>query len=1026
MMKRIIAIIMAITLVMGNNVSMLAEEICAGEQVLANNNENVISGDCGKNITWTLSEGILNIKGRGVMTDYAYEEFAPWYSHRKEIINVVISDEISSIGNYAFYNCENIKTINIPNGVNQIGSDAFRGCKRLSNITIPKGVTAIGYQTFSCSGIKSIDIPETVTTIDYGAFYNCSNLSSIILPDGLVSIEDNAFSDCSNLANIEIPSSLTSFGANVFEGTKWLEEQLEKDSFVVINGVLVKASSTMESAIIPNEVSIIGELVFDEDSILKKVVINEQVKVIKNRAFVECKFLTDVYITESTTDIAHGAFEHNISGGRVVIHGKAGSYAETFANNQEIYFVWTDDVVENDYELIIENGVVTGYTGVPVDVEIPENVRSIGSEAFKDCKSLKSINIGNVSTIAGYAFSGCTGLKEVEFGKRVMSIAAYAFQGCCSLEQIEIGINVNRIEKYAFSDCYSLKEVEIPQNVTSFGNMVFSDTEWLLTKFEESPVVIVNNILIDCDTTKKEFHVPDGVTTIASFCFFNGIRITIPESVINVYNWSKIGTCDDVIIYGKRGSTAHSFAENNGFIFKDKTELYTVTFDVNGGVNLNTSNKRVEQNESIGKLPDVERDGYVFVGWYTTENGGVRVTEDMLVTSDITIYAHWETEVSSTYTATSVSEFQSNHKYLNNQDTTWIYTVADAKSLSIVFNRDTEVEADYDFIILYDKRDKVIGTYNGTQLAGQTIVTRGDTIKVRLISDDSVNGYGFKVDSVVPSYTGEDIAYTVTFNANGGTKLSTDTKEIEEDQVVGTLPTVEREGYTFKGWYTDASGGTQITENTVITEDTTFYAQWEKEITSIKRSIVKLSSESFAYDGTEKKPTVTVTCDNRTLKEGTDYTVSYANNTAVGTATVTITGIGNYCESISKNFTITTAPINEAKVTLSKSSYTYDGKTKKPSVTIKLGDKTLVKDTDYTVTYKNNKNIGKATVTIKGKGNYTGTLTKTFTINAKKGATFTSGSFKYKVTSSSAVAFTGFAKKETSKVTIPKTVKYGG
>ena len=118
--------------------------------------------------------------------------------------------------------------------------------------------------------------------------------------------------------------------------------------------------------------------------------------------------------------------------------------------------------------------------------------------------------------------------------------------------------------------------------------------------------------------------------------------------------------------------------------------------------------------------------------------------------------------------------------------------------------------------------------------------------------------------------------------------------------------------------------------------------------------------------------------------------------------------------------------ISKGEVTLSTSSYNYNGKAKTPSVTVMLGNKKLVKNTDYTVSYKNNKNIGKATVTIKGKGNYTGTLTKTFTINAKKGATFTSGSYKYKVTSSSAVAFTGFAKKETSKVTIPKTVKYGG
>ncbi|MBQ6845240.1 MAG: leucine-rich repeat protein [Agathobacter sp.] len=118
--------------------------------------------------------------------------------------------------------------------------------------------------------------------------------------------------------------------------------------------------------------------------------------------------------------------------------------------------------------------------------------------------------------------------------------------------------------------------------------------------------------------------------------------------------------------------------------------------------------------------------------------------------------------------------------------------------------------------------------------------------------------------------------------------------------------------------------------------------------------------------------------------------------------------------------------ISKAKVTLSKTSYKYDGKEKRPTVKIVLDGKTLVKDTDYTVSYKNNKNIGKATVTVKGKGNYTGTISKTFTIKVEKGDAFTSGKYKYKVTGSSTVAFNGIVSSKTTKVSIPKTVKYGG
>ncbi len=140
-------------------------------------------------------------------------------------------------------------------------------------------------------------------------------------------------------------------------------------------------------------------------------------------------------------------------------------------------------------------------------------------------------------------------------------------------------------------------------------------------------------------------------------------------------------------------------------------------------------------------------------------------------------------------------------------------------------------------------------------------------------------------------------------------------------------------------------------------------------------SSASLSRTSYVYDGTAKKPTVKV----GSLKPGTDYTVSYSRNINAGTATVTVTGIGEYAGSFTKTFTIKPAAISS--VGLKTSSYTYNGKYKKPAVTIKCGNKTL-KSTNYTVTYSKNLYPGEAKVTVKGKGNYTGSLYKTFTIKA--------------------------------------------
>ena len=151
---------------------------------------------------------------------------------------------------------------------------------------------------------------------------------------------------------------------------------------------------------------------------------------------------------------------------------------------------------------------------------------------------------------------------------------------------------------------------------------------------------------------------------------------------------------------------------------------------------------------------------------------------------------------------------------------------------------------------------------------------------------------------------------------------------------------------------------------------------------SISKASVTLSTSTYAYDGKAKKPGVTVKLNGKTLKNGTDYTVSYSNNTKVGTATVKITGKGNYTGSVSKTFKIKN---NFKKATVSGiSTKAFTGKNITQSITVKYNGKTLKNGTDYTVSYSSNKNIGTATVKIAGKGSYTGTITKTFKINPAK------------------------------------------
>lgn len=160
---------------------------------------------------------------------------------------------------------------------------------------------------------------------------------------------------------------------------------------------------------------------------------------------------------------------------------------------------------------------------------------------------------------------------------------------------------------------------------------------------------------------------------------------------------------------------------------------------------------------------------------------------------------------------------------------------------------------------------------------------------------------------------------------------------------------------------------------------------------NLAQAEITLSQNKYIYDGMAKTPSVIVKISQKTLALNTDYTVSYSNNTSVGTASVTVTGIGSYTGTVIKNFmivqngedsegNISKINIAQAAITLSQNIYIYDGREKAPAVTAKLNGKTLKFNTDYIVLYSNNIDIGTAKVIIIGKGNYTGSKSMDFAI----------------------------------------------
>ena len=137
-------------------------------------------------------------------TEYAHH----LYLNGEEIINLVIPDDVTSIGNYAFSGCSGLTSVTIPNSVTSIGEYAFYGCSGLTSVTIPNSVTSIGeYAFYGCSGLTSVDIPNSVTSIGYSAFRDCSGMTSVTIPESCKTVPHYAFENCYNLQELTLPST---------------------------------------------------------------------------------------------------------------------------------------------------------------------------------------------------------------------------------------------------------------------------------------------------------------------------------------------------------------------------------------------------------------------------------------------------------------------------------------------------------------------------------------------------------------------------------------------------------------------------------------------------------------------------------------------------------------------------------------------------------------------------------------------------------------------------------------------------
>ena len=425
-------------------------------------------GTCGDNLTWKLEDGTLTISGTGEMYNYHYGE-SPWNEEKEEITNIILPEEITRIGTYAFSGCSKLKNIEIPSSINRIADFAFNGCSSLTSVIIPEGVTKIEDGVFyDCSSLTSVIIPESVVSIEYCAFHGCGKLTSIKIPDNVTVLGTGAFGR-SGLTNVVIPKGVTCVSGVVFEGCKNLIDITIPESVTDIKSSAF-AGCGMTKIKIPSGVTSIGVEAFADCENLTSVEMSPNITNIGWGAFSKCSKLTSITIPPNVTKIGERTFYECNSLMDVTIPENVTSIGRNAFYNCDSLISVT--IPQN----VTEVGEYVFYScGNLKNVTIMEGVTKIGYEMFYDCSCLESITIPSTVKYMGYrAFSGCKNLKEVKIIDGVNKIADYAFAGCMSLTTIEIPVSVTSIGKGAFYYCNSLTTIEIPSGVTEIGGYAFA------------------------------------------------------------------------------------------------------------------------------------------------------------------------------------------------------------------------------------------------------------------------------------------------------------------------------------------------------------------------------------------------------------------------------------------------------------------------------------------------------------------------------------------------------------------------
>ena len=479
------------------------------------------------------------------------------YSNYEQVTLTFI---VSSIDNYAFYGCNELTSVSMPNTIKRIGYNAFYGCTSLSSITIPNSVEIIdGSAFYGCTGLTSFTMPNSVRSIGDNLFYGCTGLKTAKLSSSIKELIGTFFG-CTGLTSIEVPGSVISLNC-AFTGCTNLSSVVLPGSLQTIGSRSFEDCSSLTALFVPNSVTAIGEKAFNNAGLTSLEIPCTTTEIGKD-AFINCNslrsvtsrainppvmansgcFTNDTYNLASfyVPNIVKNVYENTDWWSKFVNTIGNENYDNVYDGvSNGIYYQITGN---NTVSVTFKNNDYNNYSGnviIPTTVSINNKtyqVTEIGYNAFKDCKGLTSVTIpSTVTKIASQAFAN-SGLTSLSLPNGLLYIGSAAFNGCNGISSLTIPESVSHIGSEAFAGCdgitnlvWNAKECHANGNLSTLSLSKVT----IGSQVEALPVRFVSGASI------SQISLPESVTAIGDSAFYNcgGLtELTIPEGIMSIGN----------------------------------------------------------------------------------------------------------------------------------------------------------------------------------------------------------------------------------------------------------------------------------------------------------------------------------------------------------------------------------------------------------------------------------------------------------------------------------------------------------